>query len=369
MGLLFDRAINDIQQRRNKILKGEINCIPSRFTRFSNDFIGIEQACYTIITSGTKGGKTQFASFAFLYTAIMFAYEHKNICKIKIFYYNLEEEDTKIMDRFISYILYEMSGHKIRMSVRDLRSTKQDKPLPKDVLELIQSERYKDIISFFESCIVFSESRNPTGIYNECKEYAKNNGKVNTRSQVIKDKFDGTEKTVNVFESYEPSDPNEYRIVFVDHVSLLSEERGMTKKQTIDKLSEYCVILRNRYKFSPVIIQQQSVETEGLDAINSNRMRPSIANLADSKYTARDANLIIGLFSPFKFELTEYKKYDITKFRNHIRFAELLATRDGDVGGMCPLYFDGAVNYFNEMPLPSETDKLAAITNYIRSLE
>ena len=70
-----------------------------------------------------------------------------------------------------------------------------------------------------------------------------------------------------------------------------------------------------------------------------------------------------------KFELTEYKKYDITKFRNHIRFAELLATRDGDVGGMCPLYFDGAVNYFNEMPLPSETDKLAAITNYIRSLE
>lgn len=33
---------------------------------------------------------------------------------------------------------------------------------------------------------------------------------------------------------------------------------------------------------------------------------------------------------------------------------------------MCPLYFDGAVNYFNEMPLPSETDKLAAITNYIR---
>lgn len=46
------------------------------------------------------------------------------------------------------------------MSVRDLRSTKQDKPLPKDVLELIQSERYKDIISFFESCIVFSESRN-----------------------------------------------------------------------------------------------------------------------------------------------------------------------------------------------------------------
>src|SRR5574344_1084009 len=166
MGLLFDRAINDIQQRRNKILKGEINCIPSRFTRFSNDFIGIEQACYTIITSGTKGGKTQFASFAFLYTAIMFAYEHKNICKIKIFYYNLEEEDTKIMDRFISYILYEMSGHKIRMSVRDLRSTKQDKPLPKDVLELIQSERYKDIISFFESCIVFSESRNPTVIYN-----------------------------------------------------------------------------------------------------------------------------------------------------------------------------------------------------------
>ena len=80
-------------------------------------------------------------------------------------------------------------------------------------------------------------------------------------------------------------------------------EKNYNLKQTIDKLSEYFVTLRNRYKFSPVLIQQQALAGEGLDAIKMNQLRPTIANLSDSKYTARDANCVLGIFNPYKFEM------------------------------------------------------------------
>ena len=52
---LFDRVYRDIKSRREKILSGKINCIPSSFTRFKDDFIGIEQSTYYCISSFTKG--------------------------------------------------------------------------------------------------------------------------------------------------------------------------------------------------------------------------------------------------------------------------------------------------------------------------
>lgn len=66
------------------------------------------------------------------------------------------------------------------------------------------------------------------------------------------------------------------------------------------------------------------------------------------------ANLALGLFSPYKFEIENYNRYDITRFKNHIRFLEIIENRNGDSGRVCPLFFDGAVSYFEELPLPTE---------------
>ena len=65
--------------------------------------------------------------------------------------------------------------------------------------------------------------------------------------------------------------------------------------------------------------------------------------------------MVIGIYSPFKYGLTEYEKYDITKFRNHIRFMEVIEDRDyGANGNICPLFFDGAVSFFKELPRPND---------------
>lgn len=67
------------------------------------------------------------------------------------------------------------------------------------------------------------------------------------------------------------------------------------------------------------------------------------------------ANMIIGLYSPFKFQKTSYEGYDITKLRNNVRFMEILDDRNyGANGNICPLMFEGASTYFRELPLPSD---------------
>jgi hypothetical protein len=128
----------------------------------------------------------------------------------------------------------------------------------------------------------------------------------------------------------------------------------MSLKQSIDKLSEYLAkYLRNRYHFSPIVIQQQAFESEGNDAFKLGRVRPSAVGLGDSKYTSRDANVTLGLFSPFRFGISDYLSYNIEILRDRIRFLEVITNRDGEMGGMIPLWFDGAVCDFRELPKSS----------------
>lgn len=363
---LKSRVLGNLKRRKEKLLNGGINSIPSPFVRFSDDFIGVEQGKYYVVTSTTKGAKTQFASFVFVFQTILYAYHHPEQLRLKIFYYPLEETPDDIMTRFMSFLLYNLSGGKIRIAPVDLLSTKNNKPVDDSILELLDTGEYAKIIDFFEEHVIFSASTNPTGVFVECKEYAEGHGKVYTKRQKIKDEFTGETREIDAFDHYEQDDPDEYRIIFFDHVSLTSTEKGViTLKQGIDKLSENLVKLRNRYRYIPVVIQQQAFAGESLDAFKENKLRPTIANLADSKYPSRDANVVLGLFSPFKYELPEYQRYDITKLKDNVRFLEVLVNRGGSPGGLVALYFDGAVNYFNELPRPEEKEALKQIYDFL----
>ena len=365
---LRERVVANLEERRQRIIDGQLNCIPSPFKRFSEDFIGIEQSCYYTITSFTKGGKSQFTSYTFIYKPLMFCYFTKADIDIKILYFPLEETPDRIMQRFISWLLFDFSNGRIRVSPRELRSTTS--PVSKEVLDVINSEEIQDILKYFEEHIIFpEESTNPTGIYKYCKNYAEEHGTVYTKSGKYKDEF-GNIQNIQVFDRYEQDNSNEYRLIIIDTINLIDTERGMTLKQSMDKLSEYCAkYLRNRYNYSPVIIQQQAFEQEGNEAFKIGRVRPSVAGLGDSKYTSRDSNVVLGLFSPFRFALKEYEGYDISKFKDNIRFLEMIVNRDGEMGGLCPLFFDGAVCQFEELPRPEDKSKLQQVYNYIESLK
>ena len=299
---LVSRVLKTLKERRENVLRGEINCIPSPFTRFRSEFAGIEQGRYYLVSGGTKSGKTQLTSYLFLYNSVLYSYYNPEKIKTTIFYYPLEETAEEIMLRVMSFLLNKLSRGTIHISPEDLKSTREDKPVSEEILNLLESDEYNLILNHFQKCLHIQDSRNPTGVWKDLSSYALANGTVVKRKYQTKDSFEEKE----AFDYYIPNNPNEYVIIIFDHASLLETERGMSLRESICKLSEYFVVLRNRYNFIPVLVQQQSTETFDLEAFKNNKIRPTVSGLADGKYTARDASVFLGITNPFSHELPSY---------------------------------------------------------------
>lgn len=98
---------------------------------------------------------------------------------------------------------------------------------------------------------------------------------------------------------YTPDDPEERRIIIIDNASNLSLESNLKLSETINKMSKYGITLKNQLSYIFVLIQHQAQAQEGIENQKLNKLKPSSDGLADCKTTTRDANMVIGLYSPF----------------------------------------------------------------------
>lgn len=369
---LLNRIKAGLEERKKRVENGGINCIPLAFNRFRKELPGVEQGSYYLVSGSTKAAKTQLTNYIFVYSTILYCYYNPNKITPKIFFFPLEETAETITLRFIAYLLFHLTKGKVRISPTDLKSTDERFPVKQEILDLMDGEEFKKIMEFYENTITFYDDRNATGVWKILNNYAKANGTIHKKTIKIKeqDAFGNiNEIPKEIFDYYTPNDPNAYVMIIVDHVSLLNPERNMDLRQSINKLSEYMVILRNRYNYIPVIVQQQSTETQNSIAVKDNKIRPTVAGLADSKYTARDCNVMIGITNPHAYDIREYLGYPIGEhFKSNIRFLEVVINRNGNANGICPLFFDGAINDFKELPLPSEKEALDKVIVYLNKI-
>lgn len=70
-----------------------------------------------------------------------------------------------------------------------------------------------------------------------------------------------------------------------------------------------------------------------------------------TKLTQRDCDIALGLFAPERFELDNYKGYDIVKLQDHFRSLKILKYRNGIANVRIGLFFDGATSSFEELPV------------------
>lgn len=288
--------------------------------------------------------------------------------KVKIFYFCLEESAKKKFIEFQCHLLYRLDG--IIVSPTELASTDRDKPISDKILELLESDRYQEYIKKFEEMVEYIDSeKNPTGINKRCRDFALSNGHLNYKTIEIKDPVTGNPTTKDIIDPvnpYTPNDPELYKIVILDNAANLATETGLDKKGTIEKMAKYAITLRNQLNYTFILVQHQAQAQEGIENFKLNKIKPSSDGLADCKTTTRDVNMVIGLYSPFKYGLPEYEGYDITKFRNHIRFMEVVEDRDyGSNGNICPLYFDGATSYFSELPRSNDVVGMSRVYKFL----
>lgn len=352
---LYERTITKITYRRQRVEKGKINSIPlphmPRVTRYMMP--GLESETYYLLTAQKKGGKSQISSYLFIWMPILYAYKF-NI-KVKIFIVPLEETPEKVMARFISHLLYVIHGKKV--DYRNLMSS-YNKPVSDEVFRLINDEPIKSRCEFFERNVEFIGTDSPKGIIKKVENYFIKNGtiiydeveSVDEDGVVTKDKF---------FSHYIPNDEDVFTFLIVDHISLLGTEgHSNSIKLAIDSFSRECIDLRNKYKLSPVIIQQQN-DNDSAALKNQAAARPTSEGLRDSKQPSRDCNVFLGIYSPYTYQQQDCFGYDIRRLKDNFRLLECIVSRDGTPGVCIGMRFEGACSYIEELPNPNyQADKL-----------
>lgn len=365
------RAIQKLKERRERALNGLYNSIPFPFPRFRRFFPGIEKGRYYLVTANQKVGKSKFSDTIFVYEPFFQMMRNPEKLRIKIIYFTLEMSKEEKMYEFFSHLLYRLSKGTIRIAPKDLKSTNAEKPVAQEILDLLETEEYQEYIRKFEEIVTYVDDiKNPTGINKYCRDYALDpaNGILHTKDVYKRDSETGEIlETRTLIDFYEQTDPDEVRIIVLDNTSNLNTESGMDLMNTISKMSKYFMTLRDQLGYSICLIQHQAQAQESIENIKLDRLKPSAAGLADSKSTIRDINTAMGLFSPHKFGIKKYKGYNIEEFGDHIRFLEIIEDRDNGASNMmCPLYFDGAVSFFRELPRENETEELNQVLSLIK---
>ena len=348
------------EMRRERAINGLFNCLPWPFPRFRTYIPGTEKAKYIIVTANQKVGKSKFVDYVYVYETILFVMEHPEI-RARILYFTLEISPNSKRDEFMSFLLGYLDH--IYISPTDLNSVDSDKPVDENILKLLRSERYKPYIDKYDEIVTYIDDiRNPTGIHKYCKDYALAHGHVNYTDETYTDSNGRVCRMIDKSNPYTFDDEEEIRLVIVDNASNFTQESGLDKKDTINKMSKYFITLRDHMLYTIVLVQHQAQAQEGIENRKLGLIKPSSDGLADCKTTTRDANLVLGLYSPFKYEIKTHEGYDITKFRNYIRFLQVIEDRDyGAAGQVCPLFFNGMSSAFRELPKPDSPEISSAI--------
>jgi hypothetical protein len=216
----------------------------------------------------------------------------------------------------------------------------------------ISDEVYKQVLAecdyFYkleEYVTFFDRTENPTGIWMNVLNYSKNNG-VWTNSRNSEGEFVPSE--------YKPTNPNKITLVVVDHIGLMRMERGYNKKQNIDKMSEYCIILRNKCQYSPVLIQQLNRSMSSSERFSANRVEPQLSDFKDSQNPEEDADIVLAVFNPSRYDIKSFYGYNTGLLRNKFRSLSVLKNRDGDAEQILGMGFIGQTGTFFELPKSEE---------------
>lgn len=356
----FDRALQQVDDG----IQGNNTGIPIPFPRLRQYLPNIQQKTYYLIGAGTKIGKTSFADDTFFYGAFDYYKSLKdhdllNGFELDIDYYSYEIDiDTKII-KGINRKLWHDYG-----IITDSNTILSKGPnhCKQELYDLILTFReYFDDLE--EICTIHDMPDNPTGMKRYLVDKAKTKGETILKN--INQDPEGT--PIMRFDSYVPYNRKRYWLIFIDHIALMLEERGFNTKQNIDKMSQYLVGIRNNYRATPIVIQQLSFDTDNDERHKSGRLVPTKKDFGDSKYTTRDANVIMTLFNPYEHQLDKFKNYDIRTLGNSFRNLEILANRDGEPNINLGLNFIGPCGTFRELPKAIEMNPDSY--KYMASLE
>lgn len=342
-GLIFKEVLEELKKNKENHEQGYFNCIPfSGFDRLERYLPGVEQDTYYLLTANSGVGKSKLSRGLFIHNPYQFVLNNPECgIELSILYFSLEESKKKVVLSEIAKYIFQTTGQIV--SMKQLQSRGRYNTIEKSLFPVIeQSEEYID--NFLSVVNIIDNIRNPTGIYKYCRDYALKIGTYYDKfgnpltAQEVEQVRTGQGDAYKKIASYRKHNPNHYVIVITDHISLLEPETPhggtrLTQHQTIGRFSaDYCLALRDKFGFTIVNVQQQASDKERVetnfrgDTIET-KLEPSLDGLGNNKETQRDANVVLGLFGPNRYGITDHLGYPITRFKDHYRCLHILKNK------------------------------------------
>lgn len=313
----------------------------NRLVRINEMLYGTHRGRYYLVGADSGVGKTTLADFMFA-IALWLDCRKKGV-PIRIVYLSFELSKREKIARWVSLFLKFLYDLEIPSDY--IMGRIPNFYLSDDHLELVKiAKQY--VNEFLKDCNVIEGAVHPTWILNHMIELYEHLGTVHRAHS--KDP-----KKKGIITGYTPKNPQQVVLLMCDHLALTHPEQGGSLKTTIDKLSNYAVVLRNMFDTIVVFLQQFStdlVSTYRASKKGDSYIVPQRLDFGDSKYTYRDADVVLGLVSPIMFDEKAYKGYDITRLYNYFLACHVMKNRYGPANRMIPLFMNPIAGVFQELP-------------------
>ena len=372
---IYDKLVVNKQNHDS----GYYNCIPFMgMERLEMYLPGIEQSTYYLLAAASGVGKSKLARYLFIHNPIVFLENNPNSgIELDILYFSLEESKEKIILAEISKYLY--SKYNLVISIKQLASVGRYNVISSEDLAKVRLAE-AHVRKFLDRVTIYDNVRNATGIYKTVRNFAMTvgtyydkDGKPLTPEEVMQ-VTGGIGETYKKVAGYRLHNPKHYVIVMTDHLGLLQPESGETLWQTMGKMSSnYNLHFRDKFGFIPVVVQQLAADKERVDSnfqgkTIEDKLEPTLDSLGDNKTIARDVNVALGLFDPARYKIDNHNGYDITRLKDRYRSMNIMKSRDGIANKKLPLFFNGAVDFFKEMPRTDNIDGMNRVFAYVNQL-
>lgn len=331
--MIFD----EVKQKIEEGQKGMNEGIPMGFNRLNNVIPGIQQSTYYLIGGELGSGKSALTDEAFIYNPYDYIITHDTDLDFQVLYFSLEIDKVRKIAKAIARRIF----HKYKVLVDINYILSKGKNRISDEVYKYAMEQCDYFYKLEQYVTFFDKPENPTGIWKTVLNYSNENGKwkeaINSDGQMVPSE-------------YKAYNPNKIVLVVVDHLGLMRCERGFLKKQNIDKMSEYAIILRNKCKYSQVFVQQLNRSMSSTERFSINRVEPQLSDFKDTGNTQSDCDICLAVFSPIRYDIKNFYGYNVSLLKNKFKSIHILKNRDGEADQMIGMGFIGQTGTFFELP-------------------
>lgn len=319
-------------------IEGRNSGIPMGFDRL-NRYIGIRKSMYTLVGGLTGSGKTSFIDDAYVLNPFDWYISKQGQAsgiKLQIIYRSMERSKTYKMAKWVSRKIFLDNGIIIPVS-KLLGWTGKMTHDEHDLF--LQQEDY--IGSMNEIITIIDGPENPVGIAKQLRDNAEANGEIHEV-----DKYNKV---------YVPNNDNTITLVVIDHVGLLKRTKDYpSKKDSIDKMSDELRYARDFYGYSPVVVSQFNRDISNPMRIKNGDVEPQLEDFADSSSTQNDADVVLALFDPMRYKVTDPSGYNLDRLKDefgakYYRSLRLIKNSYGEDDVRIGLGFLGQIGMFKEL--------------------